>query len=100
MTISSRLVALAAFATLGLSIGNAAHAETTVPVQSQGGDACTVTSGAFAGAKGHYKNVDGHLYCAGPGLFVPCDFNSCKSASLIRPLSALPLIPKSYVFTR
>ena len=99
MTTSSRLVALAAFAAIGLSIGNAARADTTVPVQSQGGDACTVTSGAFTGAKGHYKNVNGHLYCAGPGVFVPCDFNSCKSASLTAPLSALPLRPR-YSFTR
>jgi hypothetical protein len=99
MTISSRLVALAACAAIGLSIGNAAYADTTVPVQSKGGDACTVTSGPYAGAKGNYKNVNGHLYCVGPGVFVPCD-HSCKSAILISPLSALPLMPKSYVFTR
>jgi len=99
MTTSSRLVALATFAAIGLSIGNAAYAETTVPVQSKGGDACTVTSGPYAGAKGNFKNVNGHLYCVGPGVFVPCE-NSCKSGLTVSPVSVLPLAPKSYSFTR
>jgi hypothetical protein len=100
---SSRLVALATVAAIGLSMGTA-NAETTVPVQTKGGDACTVTSGAYKGQTGNFTNGGGYLMCSGKGFTVLCD-HSCKSAALTVPVSTLPgrfpiLQSSTFVFTR
>ena len=94
---TSRLVALAAVAAIGLSMSHTAGAETTVPVQTKGGDACTVTSGAYKGLSGNYTNGGGYLMCSGKGFSVLCD-HSCKSASVTAPVSALPVKPGTFVF--
>jgi|GEM_PF-6658852 hypothetical protein len=102
---SSRLLVLAAAAAIGLSMSSTANAE-SVPVQSSGGDACTVTSGAFKGQTGHYTNGGGYLMCSGSFGSVPCDLKDgikqCKSASVTGPVRRLPTtgITQSFVFTR
>lgn len=101
----SSLHALAAVAAIGLFIGGTASAEDSVPVQQQGGDACTVTSGAYKGQTGNYTNGGGYLMCSGKGFSVPCDLKDgvkqCKSASKARSVSQLPVFKGDlYVFTR
>jgi hypothetical protein len=103
---STRFLALAALAAIGISMGKAANAADSVPVQSPGGDACTVTSGPIQGASGHYANGGGILMCSGSFGSVPCDLKDgikqCKSASVAGPVRQLPKagLSKSFVFTR
>jgi 5-enolpyruvylshikimate-3-phosphate synthase len=86
---SSRLVALAAVAAIGLSMSNASFArDVTQPTgdTSKAGGACTVTTGSNKGKTGTYENDEGSLYCSGSGWSTGCvtsgGVSQCKDAAM------------------
>jgi hypothetical protein len=88
-SISTRLVALAAVAALGLSLSTAADAGRVLTQPSgdtsKAGGACTVTSGSNKGKTGTYENDEGSLYCSGGGWSTGCNpsggGSQCKDAA-------------------